>query len=241
MNISPARVGGGCAVLSGLLFLAWPLFPAIAWAMGFEFPQYPFAVSSFSNLTEWAPIRTDHRAAFLTVHWLVIFGVALEFAAAVGFFWILRRVGPLTWFGLTAWITGLVLVMVEHILVMAIDHAVMPGYVGADEAAKPIWAAINATMLRTLLIAASVGNTLDWGVAVPIFALASLRIRVVPKWIGWLGVLVGVLQWYHNLMRLFPLFALVPLPIALVPSFIVWMVAMGVVFLRMQEPEPRSI
>ncbi len=112
----------------------------------------------------------------------------------------------------------------------------MPGYVAADVAAKPAWAAITMTVEPTSLFFADVGNTLDWGVGVPILALASLHMHVVPKWIGWLGVLVGALMWCGNLVGLLEILPPRALPALTLLAFFVWLVAMGVVFLRLREP-----
>ena len=229
MNMSIARVGGACAIVAVVFFSAWPLFPTIGSALGIEFPQS-------LDMAEWAQVRTDHRAAFLTVDWLVIFGMGFELAAAVGFFWVLRKAGPFTWLGLAAWLTGLILVMVEHILVLVIHATAAPGYVAADEAVKPAWAAIIMTLEPTSLFFADVGNTLDWGVGVPILALASLHMHVVPKWIGWLGVLVGALMWCGNLVGLLEILPRRPLYGGAAMAFSVWLGAMGVVFLRLREP-----
>ena len=233
MNNSPAKVGGVCAILSVLLVSTWVVFPFIASGIGIEFPES-------SELAEWAQVRTEHRAAFLAVDWLVVFGLVFELAAAVGFFWVLRKAGPLTWFGLAAWVTGLILVMVEHILVISIDQAVMPGYVEATEAVKPVWEAITTTISRIRYVFADVGNTLDWGVGLPIFAFASLRLQAVPKWIGWLGLLVGVVHWQGIVARFVPALDVIPWGISFLPFFL-WMIAMGIVFLRLREPVREAV
>lgn len=213
------KVAGISAVLTTMTVLPWVALPFIAPAMGIKFPQS-------LNLGEWARVKVEHHSVFQTVDWLVIACLVFEMVAVVGFFYVLRRVGPLTWLGLAAWLTGLQLVMFEHVVVLGIDAAFMPNFLAATDSAKPALEVLASTLNRIRLIAATIGNSLILGVGVPIFALATLSIRQVPKWIGWLGVSVGALKW---------------LPLHYWPSpafvgFMLWLVAMGVTWLRLKEP-----
>ena len=44
------------------------------------------------------------------------------------------------------------------------------------------------------------GNFLNFGVVVPLYAVAILTTRVLQRWIGWLGLLVGALAGWLGLL-----------------------------------------
>jgi hypothetical membrane protein len=136
---------------------------------------------------------------------------------------------------------GIQLVMLEHIFVLGIDSVLMPRYLAASSAVQPALDVLASTLNRTRFLAALVGNILVLGVGVPVFALAILRTRRAPSWIGWLGLVIAVMTWagigayfpdapdvYHDIARL-----------AFV-GFLVWLVAMGVAWLRMRGPAGNS-
>jgi hypothetical membrane protein len=124
--------------------------------------------------------------------------------------------------------------MLEHILVLGIDSVLMPRYLAASSAVQPALDVLASTLNRTRFLAALVGNILVLGVGVPVFALAILRTRRAPSWIGWLGLVIAVMTWagigayfpdapdvYHLIAQLAFM------------GFMVWLVAMGVAWLRM--------
>jgi hypothetical protein len=75
------------------------------------------------------------------------------------------------------------------------------------------------------------GNFLGFGVVVPLYAVAILTTRALPRWIGWLGLLVGALAGWLGLLS----------PASSVIStisnigfigFFVFMLSMGIALLR---------
>ncbi len=234
MNTSLAKVGGVCAILTTTFCLPWILFPIVATAAGIEFPQ------SF-EWKFWAQLKTDHRSIILTIDWLVILALIFETAAVVAFFYVLRVAGALTWLGLAAWLTGLQLVMLEHILVLGIDSVLMPRYVAASEAVRPTLDVLASTLNGTRMLAALVGNTLALGVGVPVFSLAVLRTRLAARWISWLGLVAAVMTWVGigAYSPGAPLVFSVAGQLGFV-GFMVWLVAMGITWLRLRQPAELS-
>ncbi len=215
-NVALSKIAGLSAILATVSLVPWFAFPFVAPAVGIDFPQSP-------ELADWASFKVEHSSIIRTIDWLVIVSLMFETVAVIGFFYVLRSVGPLTWLGFAAWLTGLQLVIFEHVVVLGVDASLMPQYLNASESSRPAIEVLASTLNRVRLTAATVGNTLILGVAVPIFAVAALMSRRVPKWIVWLGVAVGVLKW---------------LPIHYWPSpafvgFMLWLVAMGIVWLRL--------
>ena len=212
------KVSGASAIVAAVLFLSW-FWPTVE-------PMFGIRTPTSLKFEDWARFKLEHYDLLITVDWLVIIGLVCELVALVGFFYIIRHVGPLTWLGLAAWFTGLLLVMFEHVIVLGVDSSLIPKYLASPESAKPALEVLASTLNRIRLVAATVGNHLDLGLGVPVLALASLRIRQVPKWVGWLGVLVGVSTW---------------IPLHYWPSpnfigFVVWLIAMGITWLRLKEP-----
>ena len=72
------------------------------------------------------------------------------------------------------------------------------------------------------------GNFLGFGVVVPLYAVAILTTRALPRWIGWLGLLVGALDGRLGLLR--PASSV----IASISNigFFVFMLSMGIALLR---------
>ncbi len=124
MKINLVKVGGICAILTVAFLLARMIIHVVM--MG-EPPQS-------EEMEYWAPFAVDNRGVILTRDWLIILALIFETAAVVGFFYVLREAGPLTWLGLAAWLTGLQLVMFEHILVLGADFELIPQYVAASSA-----------------------------------------------------------------------------------------------------------
>jgi hypothetical protein len=87
------------------------------------------------------------------------------------------------------------------------------------------------TFAAIALVSNAAGNFLGWGVVVPLYAVAILTTRVLPRWIGWLGLLVGALAGWLGLLS----------PASSVISsisnigfigFFVFMLSMGIALLR---------
>lgn len=215
-KVALSKVAGLCAVLASITLLPWFAFPFLAAAIGIDFPQS-------RELADWASFKVEHSTIIRTIDWLVILSLMFETVAVIGFFYVLRTVGAVTWIGLAAWLTGLQLVIFEHVVVLGVDASLMPQYITSSEASRPAIEVLASTLNRVRLTAATLGNTLILGVAVPIFAVAALLSRRVPKAIAWLGIAIGVLKW---------------LPISYWPSpafvaFMLWLVAMGITWLRL--------
>ena len=151
-------------------------------------------------------------------HWFDTLGGLLFMVAALGFYRVLRQAGPLPLIAVVATLTGGIFLFFHGFINLGIAYELVPG---------------TDALSQTDRLATYVGAVLVFFIGVPLFSFAILRTSVVPKWIGWLGV-IAALGFY--LQALLPLVFSMATPWFLSRVFLVWLVAMGVVLLRLKEP-----
>ena len=151
-------------------------------------------------------------------HWFDTLGGLLFMVAALGFYRALRQAGPLPLIAVVATLTGGIFLVFHGFINLGIAYELVPG---------------TDALSQTDRLATYVGAVLVFFIGVPLFSFAILRTSVVPKWIGWLGV-IAALGFY--LQALLPLVFSMATPWFLSRVFLVWLVAMGVVLLRLKEP-----
>jgi hypothetical protein len=123
---------------------------------------------------------------------------------------------------------GLTLVTISHLIPIAMGYELVPAYLAADPAGHATLAATADTLAAIALVTNAAGNFLGFGVVVPLYAVAILTTRALPRWIGWLGLLVGALAGWLGLLS----------PASSVISsisnigFFVFMLSMGIALLR---------
>ena len=153
-------------------------------------------------------------------HWFDAMALVLIMAAALGFFQALRQAGPLLWIAVVAFLTGVIFVLAHEFIRLGISYELVPNTLG-----------------QTGWLAAGVGSVLIVGVGIPLFSFAILRTSVLPKWIGWLG-LVNVATHVALATILSGVFgsSIRPPWLLATGTFSGWVLAMGVVLLRLKEP-----
>jgi hypothetical protein len=124
----------------------------------------------------------------------------LGIVAFVGFYEALREAGPVMILAPILGAVGLTLVTVSHLIPIAMAYELVPAYVDADPAGQDTLAATADTFAATALVTNAAGNFLGWGVVIPLYAVAILTTRALPRWIGWLGLLVGLLAGWLGLL-----------------------------------------
>ncbi|MCH8248658.1 MAG: hypothetical protein IH913_03515 [Proteobacteria bacterium] len=170
---------------------------------------------AFGN--EW--LKSRGVDTLITGHWFDTLGLLLFIAAALGIYRALRQAGRLPLIAVVASLTGGIVLLFREFILLGIAYELVPG--------------ITDVLRQTGWLVAGVGAVLVFFIGVLLFSFAILRTSVVPKWIGWLGV-IAVLGFC--LMALLPLVFSMATPWFLGRIFLVWMVAMGVVLLRLKEP-----
>ncbi len=166
---------------------------------------------------EW--LKSRGVDTLITGHWFDVLGVLSFIIAALGFYRALRQAGSLPLIAVVASLTGGIVLLIRGFILLGIAYELVPG--------------ITDALRQTGWLVAGVGAVLVFFIGVLLFSFAILRTSVVPKWIGWLGV-ITVLGFC--LMALLPLVFSMATPWFLGGVFLVWLVAMGVVLLRLKEP-----
>jgi len=185
---------------------------------------------------EWVADVDAASGLFFVGAWLIILMGFLGIVAFVGFYDVLRKAGTVMVLAPVLGTVGLTLVTVSHLVPISMSYQLVPAYSDADPAGQATLAATFDTFAATALVTNSAGNFLGWGVAVPMFAAAILRTRALPRWIGWLGLVVGILAGWLGLLS--PVSGVIEgiSGIGFI-GFFVFMLSMGVAILRL----PRTV
>jgi hypothetical protein len=227
MTHSPrvSSVGAVCAILVVVCFV---LGAVLMGASGVE----SLIPETGRRGLDWIADVDAASGVFFAGAWLLVLMGLLGIVAFVGIYDVLRG-GPGDVIVLAPVLgsVGLTLVTVSHLLPISLAYEFVPSYTVAEPAAQSTLAATFDTFAATALVTNSVGNFLGFGVAVPMFAVAILRTRRLPRWVGWLGLLVGVLAGWLGLLtsvsEVFEGFSTLGFL-----GFFAFMVAIGVAILR---------
>ena len=157
----------------------------------------------------------------VTGHWFDVLALLLLMAAALGFYQALHEAGAVLWIAVVAFFTGVIFLLFHEFIRLGIAYELAPG--------------ITDALSQTGWLAAGVGSALLFFIGVPLFSFVILRTSVMPKWIGWLGLIVVVAN-VALVMILLDVFENIRPPWFLFRGFLVWLVVMGVVLLRLKEP-----
>ncbi len=170
----------------------------------------------------------------VTGHWFDVLALLLSMAAVLGFYQALRQAGPLLLIAVVAFLTGIIFILFHEFIRMAIAYELAPGIADASTATKPALEVMANTLRQTSSLAAGVGYVLIFGIGVLLFSFAILQTSVVPKWIGWLG-LIAVAVNVALVTLLSGVFdsSIRPPWLLATGTSLGWMFAMGVVLLRL--------
>lgn len=187
-----------------------------------------------ANALDWIADVNDAGGLFFAGAWISIFAGLVGLIALVGFYDVLKEAGPAMIIAPVAGAVGLTLVTISHVLPVALAYEFVPGYVEADEATRASLTVTFDTLANLCLLTNYVGNALGWGVAVPLYAFAILKTSAVPRWIGWLGIVVAVFAGWLGLLA--PASNVIEGLTAIgFVGFFLFMLSMGIAILRGQR------
>jgi hypothetical protein len=221
---SLTTVGAACAIGTVVAFVFGIAFMA-AGGVGVLIPP------TGKDGLDWIRDVDEAGGAFFAGAWLLILGGVLGIPALIGFYNALRRVG--SWLILAPILSsvGLTLVTLSHLIPIAMAYELVPGYTAADATTKSSLATTADTFAVLALVVNYTGDVVLWGVVVPMYAIAVLKTSVIPRWIGWLGLGVGVLAGLGDALS--PASSIIEGATFIgFVAFFVWFAAMGVALLR---------
>ncbi|MDQ2911247.1 MAG: hypothetical protein M3R26_00130 [Actinomycetota bacterium] len=236
-NLNLTTAGAACAVLTTLSFVV-----GIA-LMGSSGVQALIPDTGASAL-DWIKDVDDAGGMFFAGAWLAIIGGGFAIIAFVGFWSALRQASDLMILGPILGAVGMTLVTISHLLPIAMAYELVPGYVVATGATRESLTVTTDTLASLALVLNYTGDVIVWGVVVPLFSWAVLKTNLLPRWIGWLGIITAFFAGWLG--------AAAPASRQLEDAtfigfvaFFVWMAAMGLALLRrrprIEELAPASV
>jgi hypothetical protein len=227
-QLNLVKVGAVCAVSITVCFVIGIVFMA---SSGVQV----LIPDTGKDAVDWINDVNDASGLFFAGAWLVILGGLLGLVAFLGFYEVLRRASPIMILAPILGAIGLVFVTISHALPIAMGYELVPGYVGASGAAKESLRVTTDTLAVSALVFNYIGDALVWAVVVPMYAWASLALRAVPRWIGWLGLFTGLFAGVLGLLS--PASSVIDgVTFVGFVGFFVWMAAMGIALLRRRPP-----
>lgn len=182
---------------------------------------------------EWVADVNDAGDAFIVGAWIVNLAGLVGIVALLGFYDHLKHAGPYLVIAPIAGAVGLTLVTVSHALPIAIAQELAPTYTPQD-------AATFDTFASACLLLNYFGNVFNWAVATPLYAIAILQTRALPRWVGYLGLVAAVFAGWLSLVA--PLSSAIEgITVIGFFAFFAFLVSMGITILRRRgEPAPET-
>ena len=162
--------------------------------------------------------------------WLVVVGGILALVAFVGFYLVLASRGKKLTVATSLAVLALTLVTISHLIPLAMARQLAQGYMAADPASRAGQALLIETLADLSQVLNVTGDVVLWGVVLPLFAYATLKLRVVPRWVAWLGLGTTVFGGWLGLIGIF--IPAIDVSFLGFVAFFVWLAAMGISLLR---------
>ena len=224
-NISFMKVCGVCAILSGVV-------SAAAFIILIVVTDFVDA----DGVAQFLKAAYDGNRAVAGALWLFVLGPLLAVMAVLGLYQAMRDQGGLVRVAAVFLLLAIPLNLSRVFLDLGVVYELAPAYVisAANSPASASILVVADTIRAIGILANLVGNVLFVGIGVLLFSVAIIRTSVVPKWIGWLGVLVALVGGWLPLLG--PAFSVLEF-IGLIGFFlsIAWMISIGVSLLRLDE------
>ncbi len=158
----------------------------------------------------------------ITGHWFDTLGLLLLIPAALGFHHALRQAGPMLLIAVVAFLTGVIVLLFREFILLGIAYELVPG--------------ITDALRQTGWLVMVVVYVLFFFIGVLLLSIAILRTSVMPKWIGWLGLIVVAVNLVLVTITSGVFENIRPPWLLATGTLSGWLLAMGVVLLRLKEP-----
>ena len=229
-NVSLMKVAGVCAILSGVVSAA--AFIILIVATDFV---------DADGAAEFLTAAHNSNRAVAGALWLFVLGPLLAVMAVLGLYQAVRGQEGLVRVAAVFFLLGIPLVISRVFLDLGVVYELAPAYVisAANSPTSSSLLVVADTIKAIGILASLVGNVLFLGIGVLLFSVAVIRTSVVPRWIGWLGVLAALVGGWLPLLG--PAFSVIEF-IGLIGFFlsIGWMISIGVSLLRLEGSTAQS-
>ena len=189
-----STIGAICAILTTVSFVAGGVL------LGSSSNGQDLIPQTGADGLEWIADIDAASDLFFAGAWLIILTTLVGAVALVGLYEVLKDAGEVMVLAPILGVVGLVLVTISHLIPIALAYEFVPGYVAAADATKASLAVTFDTLANLSLVLNYTGNALGWGVAVPLYAVAILRTRALPRWLGWVGLVAAVFAGWLGLL-----------------------------------------
>jgi hypothetical protein len=225
------KIAGVFSILSVLANLA-------AFGVGSSRGLLPPTAMDFGSGDDLARLSAAHAAHVLPLA-LSLLSPCLAIPVGLGWLHVLKRAGAYAVCGVVMFYVGMIFVVLLDILELVLIVRLAPAYGLASEAAKPALLAFGATVELARDVLGYVGHFFGFGLGQFALGLAILKVRSVPRWLGWLSFVPAiVIGWVpvllvlagsaHTADSFVPVGAL---------TFFVWLLSMAVILLRWRPEE----
>ena len=185
---------------------------------------------------EWVADVQDAGDWFVVGAWVVGLAGLVGLVALVGFYDVLKDAGSVMVIAPIAGAVGLTLVTASHVIPIAMAQELAPSY-------GPENAAVFDTFASACLLLNYFGNVFNWAVATPLYAVAILTTGVLPRWVGYLGLIAAVFGGWLGLVA--PLSSVIEgLTTIGFLAFFLFLISMGITILRRRtaaDPERTEV
>jgi len=224
-NLTPARLGAYCGIGTLISFVAGIALMATSGV------QVLIPETGGHKTIDWMRDVNEASGAFFAGGWLVILGGFFALVAFVGFSYALRDAGPTMVLIPVLTAVGFTLVTISHLIPISMGYELVPDYFNASGAAQSSLGTTAGTFAAVAHTTNYAGDALLWGVVTPLCAWAVLATRIVPRWIGWVGLVAAVFAGWLGLLA--PASSVIDgLTFIGFVAFFVFVAALGIALLR---------
>jgi len=226
MNNSFVKVVGVCSILFVVIFIVTFILYSAA---GVE--EDPGEIEAYLQ-------NVHNNTLYAGGYWVFVPGFLFLIPIFLGFYQAFREGGGVLWVAVAASLVGVTLLLTSQVISLGIVRQLASGYAEAGSSSRPALEVMAKALLETTVWADSIGLFLSLGIGVVLVSIGVLRTNVIGHWLGWVGVVIGVLEAITN--PLYPVLGISSLFFTIVYSVafiitLVWFLIMGVFLLRLPE------